>query len=135
MKVIPKFFNQNTRNIEKINNEIWILADMDHPNVIKMHRYFEDEENINIVMELWENKTIAELIKNRKRLTEDEIRWYIVQLVYGLKYIHSMKIIHRDLKPGNLFLTSKMELKIGDFGLAERVYCKSLCRSKWQKIP
>lgn len=42
-------------------------------------------------------------------------------MVSGLKYIHSLKIVHRDLKLGNLFLSDKMELKIGDFGLSERV--------------
>ena len=39
----------------------------------------------------------------------------------GLRYIHSQNVVHRDLKLGNLFLTDKMELKIGDFGLSERI--------------
>ena len=122
MKVIPKVIKGKLRSVEKINNEISILADMDHPNVVKMVRYFEDEENVNIIMEFWENKTTVELIKARKRLTEAEVRWYIAQLTEGIKYIHSMKIIHRDIKPGNLFLAKNMQLKIGDFGLSERVY-------------
>ena len=39
----------------------------------------------------------------------------------GIKYIHSKNIVHRDLKLGNLFLTGNMQLKIGDFGLSERI--------------
>lgn len=39
----------------------------------------------------------------------------------GIQYIHSKNIVHRDLKLGNLFLTAKMELKIGDFGLSEYI--------------
>lgn len=61
------------------------------------------------------------MLKTRVRITEQEAKSYIAQLVEGLKYIHSRKVIHRDLKLGNLFLTKNMELKIGDFGLSERV--------------
>ncbi len=51
-----------------------------------------------------------------------EARYYIYQLCQALKYIHSRKVIHRDLKLGNLFLTEKMGLKVGDFGLAAQVF-------------
>jgi len=44
-----------------------------------------------------------------------------VQIIAALKYLHSHRIIHRDLKLGNLFLSGKMELKIGDFGLATKL--------------
>lgn len=50
-----------------------------------------------------------------------EARFYLNQLVKGMQYVHSMKVIHRDLKLGNLFLTERMNLKIGDFGLAAQV--------------
>jgi polo-like kinase 1 len=45
----------------------------------------------------------------------------MVQIIAALKYLHSHRIIHRDLKLGNLFLSGKMELKIGDFGLATKL--------------
>ena len=60
-------------------------------------------------------------IERRKRLTEIEVQCYIVQLIKALKYLHSHRVIHRDLKLGNLFLTDKMELKVGDFGLATKL--------------
>jgi len=44
-----------------------------------------------------------------------------MQIISGLKYLHKKKVIHRDLKLGNLFLTEKMELKLGDFGLAAKL--------------
>ena len=57
-------------------------------------------------------------MKNRKVLTEPEVRYYMVQICEGVRYIHQRGILHRDLKLGNMFLTWDMLLKIGDFGLA-----------------
>ena len=64
---------------------------------------------------------MSELIKRRKRLTEPEVRYYIIQLVSSLQYLHENLVIHRDLKLGNLFLDSHMRIKVGDFGLATRL--------------
>ena len=58
------------------------------------------------------------MLKKRKRLTEPETRFYLKQMLEALRYLHGRRVIHRDLKLGNLFLTSDMQLKIGDFGLA-----------------
>ena len=62
-----------------------------------------------------------ELLRRRKRLTELEVQCYMVQILNSLKYLHSHRVIHRDLKLGNLFLSDKMEIKVGDFGLATKL--------------
>jgi serine/threonine protein kinase len=118
---MPKEMNGKIRSIHKIQNEIDILSRMDHNNVAQLYKAFENDTNVFMVMELCENQSLIELMRNRRRITETETRWYIAQLVKGIRYIHSQNIVHRDLKLGNLFLTSKMELKIGDFGLSEYV--------------
>lgn len=64
---------------------------------------------------------MMELHKRRKAITESETRYFLKQLLLGVKHLHDNKVIHRDLKLGNLFLNDEMELKIGDFGLATRV--------------
>ena len=61
------------------------------------------------------------MVKRRKRLTELEAQCYSLQIISALKYLHSHRVIHRDLKLGNLFLTDKMQIKIGDFGLATKL--------------
>lgn len=62
-----------------------------------------------------------ELIKRRKRLHELECMCYVMQIIHALKYLHTNRVIHRDLKLGNLFLGEKIELKLGDFGLATKL--------------
>lgn len=61
-----------------------------------------------------------ELMKKRKTLSESEARYYMMQILDAVKYMHDQKVIHRDLKLGNLFLNN-MQVKIGDFGLATRL--------------
>lgn len=64
---------------------------------------------------------MSDLLKRRKRLTDIETRYYLVQLIGSLKYLHDNNVIHRDLKLGNLFIDSQMRIKVGDFGLATKV--------------
>lgn len=49
------------------------------------------------------------------------MRYFVLQIIDGLRYLHNSCVIHRDLKLGNMFLTENMEVKIGDFGLATKV--------------
>jgi len=102
------------------NKEIQIHSKMQHENVIKMYKEYTTTDKINVYlfMELCTEVTWDSLIPVRRTLSEDEIRKYTIQLINGLKYIHSMGIIHRDIKPQNLLFNSNMELKIIDFGLA-----------------
>ena len=63
-------------------------------------------------------QTLLEFVKRKKRLTESETRRYMLQMLDGVRFLHTSKVIHRDLKLGNLFLGFGDEVKIGDFGLA-----------------
>ena len=109
------------RQIQKLIREIKIHKSLHHEQVVAFEHNFEDKDNVYILLELCENQTLNELLKRRKNLSELEVQYYFIQLIKGLQYLHSHKIIHIDLKSGNLFLTDKMELKIGDFGLATKL--------------
>lgn len=82
---------------------------------------FEDADCYYIIMELCPNQTLNELLRRRKRLTEIEAQCYLFQLASALDYLHKNKIIHRDLKLSNLFLSDRMEIKVGDLGLAAKL--------------
>jgi polo-like kinase 1 len=120
-KMISKASLTKSRARQKLMSEIKIHRSLNHPNIVKFEHFFEDSENVYILLELCTNQTLSELIRRRKRLTEIEVQSYTFQVVSALKYLHSHRVIHRDIKLGNLFLSEKMEIKLGDFGLATKL--------------
>eukprot|EP00825_Cyclidium_porcatum_P047949 TRINITY_DN78_c0_g1_i1.p1 TRINITY_DN78_c0_g1~~TRINITY_DN78_c0_g1_i1.p1 ORF type:complete len:704 (+),score=113.16 TRINITY_DN78_c0_g1_i1:180-2291(+) len=120
-KIIPKSSLTKNRARQKLISEIKIHKGLHNSNIVNFEHVFEDHENVYILLELCANQTLNELIKRRKRLTELEVQCYVAQTINALKYLHANKVIHRDLKLGNLFLNDKMELKLGDFGLATKL--------------
>jgi len=120
-KAIAKASLVKPKHHLKLRSEIKIHSELVHENIVKFERSFEDDDFHYLLMELCTNQSLKELLKRRKRLTEIEAQYYIFQIVAGLKYTHSHLVIHRDIKLGNLYLTSTMLLKIGDFGLAAKL--------------
>ena len=120
-KIVSKKLMIKHKQKEKTAQEITIHRSLNHPNIVKFHNYFEDSQNIYIVLELCKKRSMMELHKRRKSITEFECRYYIYQIIQGVKYLHDNRIIHRDLKLGNLFLNDLLHVKIGDFGLATRI--------------
>ncbi len=120
-KVFEKFSLINSRSQKKLINEIKLHKKLRHDNIVNFEHFFEDKENVYILLELCTNQTLNELIKRRKRLTDLETQFYSRQIIYSLKYIHERNIIHRDLKLGNLFLDNNLSVKLGDFGLAAKI--------------
>ena len=108
LKVVPKANLTRTKARQKLTSEIKIHRALDHEGVVRFDRYFEDKENVYIMLNICSNQSLSDLIKRRKRLHEVEARYYIHQLVRAMQYVHSRKVIHRDLKLGNLFLTDKL---------------------------
>ena len=120
-KVIPKKSLVKSRAKQKLISEIKIHKSLHHPNIVAFEHYFEDSENVYLLIERCHNQTLNELLKRRKKLTELEVQCYSNQIIKALKYLHSHRVIHRDLKLGNLFISEKMEIKVGDFGLATKL--------------
>ena len=120
-KIIAKSTLTKTRAKQKLMSEIKIHRSLHHNNIVGFEHFFEDAENVYILLELCQNQSLNELLRRRKRLHELEVQCYINQICAAVKYLHSHRVIHRDLKLGNLFLNDKMEVKIGDFGLATKL--------------
>jgi len=120
-KIVPKSLLTKSHQKEKMSQEIRLHKFVAHTHLVKLFSYFEDPNFVYIVLELCRKRSLMELHKRRKAITEPESRYFVHQILLGCKYLHDNKIIHRDLKLGNVFLNDSMEVKIGDFGLATKV--------------
>ena len=105
-------------------NEIEILKQCKHENIVRYKDHFEENQKFLIVMEFCDGGDLSSFInKKRRRLTEELFFFWFKQVASGLQYIHDHNILHRDLKPANIFLTSTNSqipnLKIGDFGISK----------------
>lgn len=102
--------------------ELMLLRHIKHQNVIALkdvmmpmqRNCFKD---LYLVYDLMDTD-LHQIIKSPQPLSNDHCKYFIFQLLCGLKYLHSANVLHRDLKPGNLLVNSNCELKICDFGLA-----------------
>jgi serine/threonine protein kinase len=104
-----------------LRTEVEILSQIDHPNVVKMHEVFDEEDFLYIVLELMTGGELFDRIVEKESYSEKEAADTIRPIVDAIKYCHESGFIHRDLKPENLLYETKEEesiIKISDFGLA-----------------
>ena len=118
IKILEKNKIKSKRDFKRIERELNMVRNINHPNIAKVYDIKEDEDKYYIMMEYCENGELFNLILAKRRLNEEESAYFYYQIINGLEYIHINNIIHRDLKPENLLLTKKNILKIIDFGLS-----------------
>ena len=103
--------------------ELKILKHFKHDNVIRIKEILRPPEDLSkfqdvyVVLDLMESD-LHHIIHSKQAITHEHVKYFLYQILRGLKYIHSANIIHRDLKPSNLLVNHDCELKIGDFGMA-----------------
>ena len=112
----------NTKKTKDKENEIKILSNLNHPNLIKCFYSFYNSDNIYIIIDFCEFGDLFSLlqsVKKKKVFVNEDIIWNIaIQTLIGLNYLHTKKIIHRDIKLLNLFMTKDKKIKIGDMGMS-----------------
>ena len=108
--------------IHQIKNEIEILSQLDHPNIVTYFCTVEDNKNYYLLMEYLSGKDLDKIFReDYNKITFDDIRFILYQVFSALNYIHSKNIVHRDIKPANIICAKnngKFDLKLIDFGLS-----------------
>lgn len=112
----------NTIDAVRTLRELKLLRHIRHENVIGLKDvmfpiYKNSFKDVYLVYELMDTD-LHHIIKSAQPLSNDHCKFFLFQLLRGLKYLHSANVLHRDLKPGNLLVNANCELKICDFGLA-----------------
>lgn len=105
-----------------LEQEISILLEISHPNIINLYEHFDEEDKIYMVTELIMGDELFNRIVKKNRYSELEARDVVKTLLSTMNYLHGKGIVHRDLKPENILLKNAendLEFKIADFGFAK----------------
>ena len=120
-----KRLESSRRGVSKkdIQNEVNILAEMDHENIIYLHQVYENRQHVILVLELVGGGELFDFISEREWLTEEEASYFVKQILLGIKHMHSKGVAHLDLKPENVMLkgANSHELKLIDFGVSKKL--------------
>ena len=118
---------KNVSDYEGLMREVNLMIKLDHPNIIKLYEYYEDEKKIYLIMELCTGgelfDKIIENTEKGKQFTEKQAANIFKQMMSAVNYCHKNGIVHRDLKPENLLYFDKSEnspIKVIDFGMSKR---------------
>ena len=121
------------KEIDEVRQEAKILSSINSDFVVKYYDSFEENDNINIVMEYCDEGDLNDFIIKKKEsqtLIEEDLIWNLfIKITIGLAHIHQMKILHRDLKTMNIFLKNGFQVKIGDLGVAKILLKNSFAKT------
>lgn len=124
VKIIDK---ENIKKLEKkeLKAELEKIAEVNHPNIIKIFEVFDSKESLYIVTEIMTGgevkaQNLFDRLVEKEFYSENEAAETIKSIVEALRFSHSKGVLHHDLKPENFYYTmidSKVGIKISDFGL------------------
>ncbi len=119
VKVLAPAYSFDDLFRHRFEGEIEALLKLNHPNIVRLLSYGQDEGSLFFAMELIHGNTLYEEQKKGHVFHWSEIVDIAIQVCSGLRHAHDRGIIHRDLKPGNLMLNQDRVIKITDFGIAK----------------
>ncbi|KAJ6014288.1 hypothetical protein N7540_008879 [Penicillium herquei] len=118
---------------QKVDNEMKIMRDLKHPNIVQYIDHHEHDRWIYIIMEYVPGGELSTFLQSPGKIPEEMVQTITRQLLRALHYLHQRRITHRDIKPDNILIASldPLRVKISDFGLSkvtqEETFLKTFC--------
>ena len=118
IKVLPESLNADPDRLRRFEQEARAASALNHPNILTVHDFGQQNGSPYVVSELLEGATLRERLSQGPLPVRKAVD-YGIQIAHGLAAAHEKGIVHRDLKPENVFVTHDGRVKILDFGLAK----------------
>ena len=91
-------------DIGNIINEVSLLSNLDHPNIVKYFETYDDATYLYLCMEYIQGQELIDKLTNEGNLSEKKVACYVKDILYAINYCHSQGIVHRDIKPENIMV-------------------------------
>lgn len=121
MKTIQKQNVSTERQINQTFTERYILQEIDHPFVLKLHWAFTSNSKLYFVMDYCSGGELFFHLKKYGNFNEEAAIFYISEISLALEAVHEHGVIYRDLKPENILLDEEGHIRLADFGLSKKV--------------
>ncbi|XP_061480344.1 ribosomal protein S6 kinase alpha-2 isoform X2 [Rhineura floridana] len=118
MKVLKKA-TLKVRDRVRSKMERDILAEVNHPFIVKLHYAFQTEGKLYLILDFLRGGDLFTRLSKEVMFTEEDVKFYLAELALALDHLHGLGIIYRDLKPENILLDEAGHIKITDFGLSK----------------
>jgi len=119
MKILSKNQIKIKHQEEHTKTERDLMVKINSPFIVNIKFAFQDESKLYIVSDFMQGGDMFYHIHSNKKFEENRAKFYAIELILGLEFLHKNNMIYRDLKPENLLMDSKGHLKISDFGLSK----------------
>ncbi|KAE8689194.1 Mitogen-activated protein kinase kinase kinase YODA [Hibiscus syriacus] len=108
-------------SLKKLNQEINLLSQLSHPNIVRYYGSEPGEEALSVYLEYVSGGSIHKLLQEYGAFKEPVIQNYTKQILSGLAYLHGRNTVHRDIKGANILVDPNGEIKLADFGMAKHI--------------
>lgn len=119
IKIISPELARSSHLMARFRVEAIAQARLNHPHIVTIHSFEQQEDTYYIVMEYMDGKTLKEMLREKGKLPVELVLRIFLQLLEGITYAHRKGVLHRDIKPANIFVNPDGTVKIGDFGIAK----------------